>query len=75
MLTKIFYTIICLGKNSTSIGLWEKKVLPKPNQIPFNPPSQMVGASGAQIPAAVRGKGARNSRARTEEIKAGTNSV
>ena len=52
-----------------------KKVLPKPNQIPFNPPSQMVGASGAQIPAPDRGKGARNSRARAEEIKAGTNSV
>lgn len=25
-----------------------KKVLPNTNQIPFNPPSQMVGASGGQ---------------------------
>lgn len=31
--------------------------------------------SATQIPAAVRGKGARNSRARAEEIKAGTNKI
>ena len=46
-----------------------------PNQI--KPPSthQVKWSNGAQIPAADRGKGARNFRARAEEIKAGTNSV
>ena len=75
MLTKICHTIICLGKKFYLHRFVGKKVLPKPNKVPFNPPSQMVGASGAQIPAPDRGKGARNSRARAEEIKAGTNSV
>ena len=37
MLTKICYTIICLGKNPTSIGLWEKKSLTQTKSNPLQP--------------------------------------
>lgn len=43
-----------------------EKVLPKPNQIPFNPPSQVVGASGAQSLITSRSSGKRSLQLESE---------
>lgn len=43
-----------------------KKVLPNPNQIPFNPLSQMVGALGAQSLISSRSSGERSPQLESE---------
>ena len=49
--------------------VWGEKVLPKPNQIPFNPPSQVVGASGAQSLITSRSSGKRTATRERERKK------
>ena len=46
-----------------------EKVLPKPNQIPFNPPSQVVVASGAQSLITSRSSGKRSPQLESESTR------